>query len=73
MFGALLHEARLLNYLYGVYFLGGVRDQFVAPGKPTLPQEISLGVLGNCIVLEAIVLDYVKIFMCLLGDGLRSG
>lgn len=72
MFGALLNEARLLYNFYGVYFLVVFGDEFVAPGEAALPKETSLGIPGHGIVFEAIILDYVKIFVRLVGDVLRS-
>lgn len=72
-FRALLNEARLLDNLHSVYVFALLCNQLVASSKTTFTQEVPLDVLSDSVALEAVILDYVQIFMRWIVKKVRSG
>lgn len=63
MFGFGFCEGRFLDYFDGEYFLVLLRYEFIASGESAFPEEITLGIVMNGIILKIVILNVVQVLV----------
>lgn len=72
LFWSLLDKTRLLYDFDCKDFFGLFGDEFIASCEPAFTKKVAFEIPRNCVCLEAVVFNYVKILMSLVMVDVRS-